>query len=52
VNSKEVKQTLRRSAAYLQGNDTSYFSKPALLEAIRLLYRLAHEAHQEAEVSA
>jgi hypothetical protein len=37
----EPREALRRAAAYLQGNDTRYFSDPGKLEAIRTLYRIA-----------
>jgi hypothetical protein len=37
----DLKQKLRRSAAYLQGGNTKYFSDAARLEAITMLYRIA-----------
>ena len=46
MTSKEAREKMRRSAAYLQGGNTAYFSKPDLIEAIRTLYRLADEITQ------
>lgn len=39
----DLKQKVRRCAAYLQGHDTSYFSDRSKLEAICMLYRLADD---------
>ena len=40
-NMDDLKQKLRRAAAYLQGSDTRYFNDAARLEAITILYRIA-----------
>jgi hypothetical protein len=43
MEKEQLKQKMRRCAAYLQGNDTSYFSNRSLLEAICKLYKLADD---------
>jgi hypothetical protein len=41
ANVGSVKDKLRRSAAYLQGGNTNYLSRFSVVEAIRLIYRIA-----------